>query len=217
MPATPTVSMCALSNRERPPPDPCAVAITFGRLLAASSVSTSSPARLHQSATKCASSVSPAAPWTRSGLMESIATRSARSFATSPAISGVYEARDDRELCRLAFSGGDLASRPRRRHGPAGRRARTLGGDRPPRPSHPRLHSRRPRCAVVVGTACGVHAGGEGQPTGGKHALHVWHAFVAREDRRRGCRARDPGEGGRDGDPGPDQPARARGVNRYLQ
>ena len=48
IPVTPTVSMWAFSISDLPPPDPRAVAITFGRPGAASSISTSRPARSAQ-------------------------------------------------------------------------------------------------------------------------------------------------------------------------
>src|SRR5262245_56835158 len=75
MPVTPTVSMCAFSISERPPPRPRATPITFGRPGAASSTVTSSPASRSQPATNRATSPSPAAPGSSTGLIESIATR----------------------------------------------------------------------------------------------------------------------------------------------
>src|SRR5947208_522875 len=74
MPATPTVSICALSSKERPPPVPCAIPTTLGRPGLGSSNITSTPACSSQLATKCAISRSPAPPGTKSGLTESMAT-----------------------------------------------------------------------------------------------------------------------------------------------
>ena len=83
MPATPTVSMCALSMSVRPPPDPRATPITLGRPGGGFvERSTSSPASRSQPATKAASSTSPALPWTSPGLVESMRTRAAVSSAT---------------------------------------------------------------------------------------------------------------------------------------
>src|SRR5919197_2108682 len=79
MPATPTVSMCAFSSSERPPPEPRATATTFGLPGAASDTETSSPAAAHQSATARATSPSPGAPATSAGVIELIATRRAAS------------------------------------------------------------------------------------------------------------------------------------------
>src|SRR5262245_28781333 len=93
MPSTPTVSMCAFSSNERPPPVPRAVATTLGRPGAASTTSTSRPALAHQPETKLAISSSPAPPGTRSGLTESIATRLAmRSLTRSRRTSYGYAA-----------------------------------------------------------------------------------------------------------------------------
>src|SRR5258706_4573696 len=52
IPATPTVSRCAFNINERPPPEPRAIEITFGRPGAASVTTTSRPARSLHSATK---------------------------------------------------------------------------------------------------------------------------------------------------------------------
>ena len=83
IPATPTVSMCALSISERPPPHPRAIATTLGRPGASSDSVVSRPARSHHSATKRAIASSPEPPATTSGLIDSIATSCAASSATS--------------------------------------------------------------------------------------------------------------------------------------
>src|SRR5438270_833814 len=57
--------MCPFSISERPPPVPRATATTLGRRGAASTSSTSSPARLHHSATRRAIRSSPALPRNR--------------------------------------------------------------------------------------------------------------------------------------------------------
>src|SRR6266851_2590112 len=66
--------MCAFSKRERPPPLPRTMPTTLGRPGCGSSMLTSRPARVSQSATKRAISPSPGPFATRSGLIELIAT-----------------------------------------------------------------------------------------------------------------------------------------------
>src|SRR5436309_15029752 len=92
MPVTPTVSRCALSISERPPPPPRSVATTLGRPGSGSTSSTSRPASINQPATKEASAASPAAPATSSGLIESMATsRPVRSATwSSPSSAMVF-------------------------------------------------------------------------------------------------------------------------------
>src|SRR4051794_38390569 len=83
IPATLTVSVCAHSISDAPPPCPRATPTTLGRSPGPSS-ETSRPRSRSQSATKPAISRSPAAPGTSAGLTESIDTRSAsRSMARS--------------------------------------------------------------------------------------------------------------------------------------
>jgi hypothetical protein len=83
IPATPTVSVCALRISVRPPPLPRATATTFGLPGAGSVRDVSRPARSHHSATKRATSASPEPPGTTSGLIDSMATSCAANSATS--------------------------------------------------------------------------------------------------------------------------------------
>ncbi len=83
IPATPTVSVCALRISVRPPPLPRATAVTLGRPGAGSVRDVSSPARSHHSATNRATPASPDPPGTTSGLIDSMATSCAASSATS--------------------------------------------------------------------------------------------------------------------------------------
>ena len=73
MPATPTVSVCAFSISVRPPPDPRAVATTFGRPGSVSSIEPRGRCSASQPATKWAISSSPGAPGINAGLTDSIA------------------------------------------------------------------------------------------------------------------------------------------------
>ena len=83
MPATPTVSRCAFRSSVLPPPEPRAIPTALKRPGATSSTSTSRPGVLQPPATKRAISPSPAAPSIRSGLIESMRTRSASSSRSS--------------------------------------------------------------------------------------------------------------------------------------
>src|SRR5687768_3363638 len=109
IPSTPTVSMCALSISERPPPEPRAAATTLARPGRSSVSVVSSPARSHHSATNRASPSSPEPPTTTSGLIDSISTSRPVSSATSLMVA-ILERR------RLALSVGvvlvDLAQEP---------------------------------------------------------------------------------------------------------
>src|SRR6266542_4135796 len=97
MPSTPTVSRCALSSSERPPPVPRATPTTLGRPSTGSSIVTSSPAARSQPATKPAIAASPAPPGTRSGLTESISTSRLKS-STCGGTRGLTEAVDRGQL-----------------------------------------------------------------------------------------------------------------------
>ena len=89
IPATPTVSRCALSSSERPPPLPRAIAIDARALRRPDELDVEAGALGTSRATKCASSRSPAAPAMSAGLTESIATRrAARSVSAASATNG---------------------------------------------------------------------------------------------------------------------------------
>ena len=91
MAPAPTVSRCPQRSSERPPPLPVAEATTLGRPGVASTSSTSRPASRAQSATKAATSLSPAAPGSSEGLIESIATSSlVRSTTSDPLMASAY-------------------------------------------------------------------------------------------------------------------------------
>jgi hypothetical protein len=75
--------MWAFSISERPSPVPRATPMTLGRPHADSTVSTSSPAPLNQSATNSAISRSPAPPGTRSGFTEFMDTNRCASSVSS--------------------------------------------------------------------------------------------------------------------------------------
>ena len=155
IPSTPTTSMCAFRSSERPsrpPPVPTARAITFGRPGAASCTETSSPARSSHPAANAATCASPAPPGTRSGLIESMATRLERSSATpsTPAPARSTAARG-RARGRGA-AGRQAARRPR----PVAGRAASSGRSRPPRPCGTETPSRPPRGRC--GSASNPHA-----------------------------------------------------------
>src|SRR6266446_6967511 len=75
IPPAPTVSMCAFSIRDRPPPDPRSTPTTEGRPGRAAITETSRPIPRSHVATYAAIATSPDPDGTRSGLTDSIATR----------------------------------------------------------------------------------------------------------------------------------------------
>src|SRR2546421_1634251 len=83
IPPAPTVSMCALSIRLRPPPVPCSTPTTLGRPGIGSTISTSRPASPSHDETNFAIAVSPLPDATRSGFTDSMATSSAISDSTA--------------------------------------------------------------------------------------------------------------------------------------
>src|SRR5579859_2327387 len=86
MPPSPTVSMCALSIKLRPPPLPRSTPTTLGRPGTGSMLSTTRSWSRSHDATKAAMADSPLPRATRSGLTDSIATRSQVSLETSSRI-----------------------------------------------------------------------------------------------------------------------------------
>src|SRR5947209_7810950 len=73
IPPAPTVSMCALSIRLRPPPVPCSTPTTLGRPGTGSTISTSRPASPSHEEANFGIAVSPLPDATRSGFTDSVA------------------------------------------------------------------------------------------------------------------------------------------------
>ena len=121
----------------------------------------------------------------------------------------------DRRLGSLDVGGAD---RPPRSAGEA-RSAigcqRASGRDRSFRLTHKRVHLRRAQSAGPSRNLRRRDGGGQGQPSCGEHALHVWHAVVARPDRRPGRSAGSACSVVGNGDPGQDKSPRACGRDRH--
>ncbi len=138
-----TVSRCPSRRIVRPPPVPRAVARTVGRPGVPSRTRTSKPRARSHAATCAATAVSPAAPGTRSGLVESMrissAARSTGSTIPATPASGPVTV----PVTRAAAGRRQAARTPSRRRRPpgAGRSAAPRPGDRPSR----RRRSRAPR------------------------------------------------------------------------